>query len=154
MQIIVTELPIEDAVDRARSRFGQADERLTQTLAASSRGLPWIALGVLASVAGSVVLMGVFPLPAEAAQVIGTLLLVFGGAFLGYGLPLWSRVRKERRQRTREWRHALEMVHLREQQAAEDPALTVEVLERVDRQQPLLIPGCNAHTSATSKYVQ
>jgi hypothetical protein len=85
--------------------------------------------------------MGVFSLPAEAAQVTGTPLLVFGGAFLGYGLPLWSRVRKEQRQRTREWRHALEMVRLREQQAAEDPGLTVEVLERVDRQQPLFGPS-------------
>jgi hypothetical protein len=55
MQIIVTELPIEDAVGRARSRFGQADERLAQAppLAARSRGLPWIALGALVSGAGT-----------------------------------------------------------------------------------------------------
>lgn len=154
MQIVVTELPIEDALGRARERFHQADQRLSRALDESTCGIPWMALGVLATVVGCLVLTGIFPFPAHAAQVVGILPLVLGGAFLGYGLPLWSRARKKKRRRMREWQTALEMLRLREQQAEEDPELTVEVLERVDQRPPLLIVGWNAATSATTKYVQ
>lgn len=154
VQIVVTELPIEDAVGRATERFRQADQRLSQALAGSAAGLPWMALGMLGSVAGSLALTGVLPLSADAARAIGILLLVLGGALLGYGLPLWMRAREETTRRMREWQHALALLRLREQQAEENPALTVEVLERVDRHHPLLKSGWNDRMSATAKYVQ
>jgi ABC-type phosphate transport system auxiliary subunit len=60
----------------------------------------------------------------------------------------------EKKRRVREWRHALEMLRLREQQAQQDPSLTVEVLDRVDRGQPSLVTQWHRHTAATAKYVQ
>jgi hypothetical protein len=36
MQIVVSELPIEDAVERARTRFQRADEHLSRALAGSA----------------------------------------------------------------------------------------------------------------------
>ncbi len=122
MQIVVSELPIEDAVGRARTRFQRADERLSLALAGSASGLSWVALGVLVVFAGAPALTGIVPLSADAALVIGVVTLVLGGIFLGYGLPLWSRARKEKKRRTREWQHALEMLRLRERQAEENPS--------------------------------
>ena len=154
MQIVVTELSIKEAVGRARKRFQQADERLSRALAGRSSGLPWIILGILGVAAGSVALTGLYSLPGDAAPVIGIVPLVLGGAFLGYGLPLWSRARKKMQRRTREWQSALEMLRLREQQAEEDPELTVEVLDRVDGRHPSLISQWNRRTSTTANYVQ
>ena len=154
MQIVVTELRIEDALGRARQRFQQADERLSGVLTGTATGLPWMLFGVFGIVAGSLVSLGVPPLPGDGALAISIVSLALGGAFLGNGLPLWSRARKEKKRRVREWRHALEMLRLREQQAQEDPSLTVEVLDRVDSGQLSLIPQWNRPTSATAKYVQ
>ncbi len=154
MQIVVTELSIKEAVGRARKRFQQADERLSRALAGSSSGLPWIIVGLLGVAAGSVVLTGVYSVPGDAAPVIGSVPLVLGGAFLGHGLPLWSRARNKKKRRTREWQLALEMLRLREQQAEEDPELTVEVLDRVDGRHPSLISQWNRRTSTTANYVQ
>ena len=154
MQIVVSELPIEDAVGRARTRFQRADERLSLALAGSASGLPWVALGVLAVFAGAPALTGIVSLPADAALVMGVVMLVLGGIFLGYGLPLWSRARKEKKRRTREWQHALEMLRLRERQAEENPELTVEVLDRVDGRHPSLISKWSKRTSTTTQYVQ
>ncbi len=153
MQIVVSELPIEDAVGRARTRFQRADERLSLALAGSA-GLPWVALGVLAVFAGAPALTGIVSLPADAALVMGVVMLVLGGIFLGYGLPLWSRARKEKKRRIREWQHALEMLRLRERQAEENPELTVEVLDRVDGRHPSLISKWSKRTSTTTQYVQ
>ena len=154
MQIVVSELPIEDAVGRARTRFQRADERLSLALAGSASGLPWVALGVLAVFAGALALTGIVPLPADAALVIGVVTLILGGIFLGYGLPLWSLARKEKKRRSREWQHALEMLRLRERQAEENPELTVEVLDRVDGRHPLLISKWSKRTSAITRYLQ
>ncbi len=154
MQIVVSELPIEDAVGRARTRFQRADERLSLALAGSASGLPWVALGVLAVFAGAPALTGIVSLPADAALVMGVVMLVLGGISLGYGLPLWSRARKEKKRRTREWQHALEMLRLRERQAEENPELTVEVLDRVDGRHPSLISKWSKRTSTTTQYVQ
>ncbi len=154
MQIVVSELPIEDAVGRARTRFQRADERLSLALAGSASGLSWVALGVLVVFAGAPALTGIVPLSADAALVIGVVTLVLGGIFLGYGLPLWSRARKEKKRRTREWQHALEMLRLRERQAEENPELTVEVLDRVDGRQPSLISKWSKRTSTTTQYAQ
>ncbi len=154
MHIVVSELPIEDAVGRARTRVQRADERLSLALAGSASGLPWAALGVLAVFAGVLALTGIVPLPADAALVIGVVTLVLGGIFLGYGLPLWSRARKEKKRRTREWQHALEMLRLRERQAEENPELTVEVLDRVDGRHPMLISKWSKRTSASTRYLQ
>ena len=154
MQIVVSELPIEDAVGRARTRFQCADERLSRTLAGSASGLTWAALGMLAVFAGALALTGIVPLPAEAVLVIGVVTLVLGGVSLGYGLPLWSRARKEKKRRTREWQHALELLRLREQQAEENPELTVEVLDRVDGRHPSLISKWSRRESATTQHVQ
>ncbi len=154
MQIVVSELPIEDAVGRARTRFQRADERLSLALAGSASGLPWVALGVLAVFAGAPALTGIVSLPADAALVMGVVMLVLGGISLGYGLPLWSRARKEKKRRTREWQHALEMLRLRERQAEENPELTVEVLDRVDGRHPSLISKWSKRTSTTTQYAQ
>jgi Flp pilus assembly protein TadB len=154
MHIVVSELPIEDAVGRARTRFQRADERLSLALAGSASGLPWVALGVLAVFAGALALTGIVPLPADAALVIGVVTLILGGIFLGYGLPLWSLARKEKKRRSREWQHALEMLRLRERQAEENPELTVEVLDRVDGRHPLLISKWSKRTSAITRYLQ
>lgn len=153
MQIIVTELPIEDAVQRARLRFERADERLARTLSGSNAALPWIAIGAIGVVGATLGLMGMFPLPGE-VTVVMAVLLALGGAFLGYGLPLWSRVRAEKKRRTREWHHALEMLRLREQQAEENPELTVEVLDRVDRRRPPSISKWHERIPTTTKYLQ
>lgn len=153
MQIVVSELPIEDAVGRARTRFQRADERLARVLAGSTSGLPWVALGVLAVFAGALALTGIVPLSADAALVIGVVTLVLGGFFLGCGLPLWWRARKEEKRRTREWQHALEMLRLREQQAEENPELTVEVLDRVDGRHPSLTSKWSKREFATTQYV-
>ena len=154
MQIVVTELPIKDAVGRARQRFQQADERLSGAMKGTATGLPWILCGLLGIVAGSLAVVGAYPLAGDAALVVSIGLLTLGGAFLGSGLPLWARARKEKKRRVGEWRHALEMLRLRERQAQEDPSLTVEVLDRVDRAQSSLIAQWNRHASATAKYVQ
>ncbi len=154
MHIVVSELPIEDAVGRARTRFQRADERLSLALTGSASGLPWVALGVLAVFAGALALTGIVPLPADAALVIGVVTLILGGIFLGYGLPLWSLARKEKKRRSREWQHALEMLRLRERQAEENPELTVEVLDRVDGRHPLLISKWSKRTSAITRYLQ
>jgi hypothetical protein len=153
MQIVVSELPVGDAAKRARQRFERADRRLAEVLAGDTRALPWMVAGALATAAGTLGLPGLSPLPGELAPLMGVLAAV-GGACLGYALPLWSRARAAKRRRTREWHHALEMLRLREQQAEEDPELTVEVLDRVDRQHPLLISKWNARTSAAAGYVQ
>ncbi len=154
MHIVVSELPIEDALGRARTRFQRADERLSLALAGSASGLPWVALGVLAVFAGALALTGIVPLPADAALVIGVVTLILGGIFLGYGLPLWSLARKEKKRRSREWQNALEMLRLRERQAEENPELTVEVLDRVDGRHPLLISKWSKRTSAITRYLQ
>jgi hypothetical protein len=154
MQIVVTELPIEDAVGRARQRFQQADERLSAALSGTTTGLPWMLAGALGIVAGSLAIVGAYPLPGDVAPAVGIVSLALGGAFLGNGLPLWSKARREKKRCVREWRHALEMLRLREQQAQEDPSLTVEVLDRVDRGQPSLVTQWHRHTAATAKYVQ
>ena len=95
MQIVVTELPIEGAVQRARQRFERADQRLAGALTGSNSALPWIAIGAIAVAGGTLGLMGMFPLPGEITVVMGVL-LALGGAFLGCGLPLWSRARAEK----------------------------------------------------------
>ncbi len=154
MQIVVSELPIEDAVGRARTRFQRADELLSLALAGSASGLSWVALGVLVVFAGAPALTGIDSLPADAALVMGVVMLVLGGISLGYGLPLWSRARKEKKRRTREWQHALEMLRLRERQAEENPELTVEVLDRVDGRHPSLISKWSKRTSTTTQYAQ
>ena len=154
MQIVVSELPIEDALEGARRRFQRADEHLSRALAGSASGLPWLVFAVLAVFAGALALTGIVPLPAEVALVIGVVTLVLGGVFLGYRLPSWSRARKEKKRRTREWQHALEMLRLREQQAEENPELTVEVLERVDGRHPLLASKWGKRESATTQYLQ
>ena len=153
MQIVVSELPIKDAVGRARTRFQRADECLSRALAGNATGLPWLVLGVLAVFAGALALTGIVPLPADAALVVAVVTLVLGGVFLGYGLPLWSRARKEKKRRTREWQHALEMLHLREQQAEENPELTVEVLDRVHGRHPSLTSKWSKRASATAQYL-
>jgi hypothetical protein len=89
MQMVVSELPIEDALEGARRRFQRADERLSRGLwRAALRGLPWLLFAVLAVFAGALALTGIVPLPAEVALVIGVVTLVLGGVILGYGLPL------------------------------------------------------------------
>ena len=113
-----------------------------------------MASGVLGIVAGSLAAMGVYPLPGEAALAITVFSLVLGGVFLGSGLRLWSRARKEKKRRVREWQHALEMLRLREQQAEDDPALTVEVLDRVDVRHPSLISERYRRASIAAKYAQ
>ncbi len=154
MQIVVSELPIKDAVERARTRFRRADEHLSSALAGSASGLPWLVLGVLAVIAGALALTGLVPLPEDVALVIGVVTLMLGGVFLGYGLPLWSRARKEKKRRTREWKHALEMLRLREHQSEENPGLTVEVLDRVDGPHPLLDSKWSKRESAATQYLQ
>jgi hypothetical protein len=155
VQIVVTELPIEDALGRARTRFQQADERLSRALAGSASGLPWVVLGVLALAVGAPALAGVLPLAGDAALAAGVISLVLGGASLGYGLPNWSRARSEKKRRTREWQHALEMLRLREQQAEESPGMSVEVLDRVDdHHHAALVSKWNRLTAGASKYVQ
>jgi hypothetical protein len=52
MQIIVNELPIEDALERARQRFERADRRLAEALTGHRTTLPWTLLGVLALAGG------------------------------------------------------------------------------------------------------
>ena len=59
MQIVVTELPIEDALGRARTRFQQADERLSRALQGSASGLPWALGGGLAVSVGALALAGI-----------------------------------------------------------------------------------------------
>ena len=154
MQIVVSELPIEDAVERARTRFRRADEHLSRALAGSASGLPWLVLGVLAVFAGALALTGLVPLPEDVALVIGVVTLMLGGVFLGYGLPVWSRARKEKKRRTREWQHALDMLRLREQQSEENPELTVEVLDHIDGRHPLLDSKWSERESATTQYLQ
>jgi len=154
VQIIVNELAIENAVERARQRFQRADQRLSRALDRRAPGAPWMALGVIASSVGSLALMGLFPMAADALRVIAIPSLVLGGAFLGYGLPRWWRARNETRRRTREWQHALEMLSLREQQLEEDPELTVEVLDRTGRTPQRLTSRWSTCTSAAAKYVQ
>ena len=154
MQIVVSELPIADAVERARTRFHRADEHLSLALAGSASGLPWLVLGVLAVFAGALALTGLVPLPEDVALVIGVVTLMLGGVFLGYGLPLWSRARKEKKRRTREWQHALDMLRLREHQSEENPGLTVEVLDRVDGRHPLPDSKWSKRESAATQYLQ
>ena len=154
VQIVVTELAIANAVGRARQRFHEADERLSQALAGSVHGLPWLALGMLVIAAGAFLHMGAFALPAEAARMSAAGLFVLGGAFLGYGVPLWARARGQTRRRAREWQHALAVLKLREQQAADDPDLTVEVLERIDGAHALPPSAWRRPTGAGSRYVQ
>jgi hypothetical protein len=113
-----------------------------------------MALGIIASTVGSLALMGLFPIPADVLRVIAIPSLILGGAFLGYGLPQWWRVRNETKRRTREWQHALEMLSLREQQLEEAPELTVEVLERTGRTPQRPATPWSTCTSAAAKYVQ
>jgi hypothetical protein len=153
MQIVVTELPIADAVARARVRFERADQRLSRVLAVNTSALPWMVAGALAVAGGAAGVAGLFPLPGGFAPVMGVL-AVLGGAFLGYGLPAWSQARSERKRRTREWHHALEMLRLREQQAEDNPELTVEVLDRVERSRLLAGAKWNTPTSVATRYVQ
>ena len=65
MQILVTELPIEDALGRAQARFQQADEHLARTVEASATGLPWALGGVALVCGGGVALAGVLPLAGQ-----------------------------------------------------------------------------------------
>jgi hypothetical protein len=153
MQIIVNELPIEDALERARQRFERADRRLAEALTGDRTTLPWTLLGVLALAGGALGLTGMLPISPEAGAVVPAL-LVLGGACVGYALPLWLRRRAETKRRTREWQHALELLRLREQQAEDDPALTVEVLDRVDARHSPVNPKWNQGTSSASRYVQ
>jgi Flp pilus assembly protein TadB len=155
MQIVVTELPIEDALGRARTRFQQADERLSRALQGSASGLPWALGGGLAVSVGALALAGILPLTGGPALAMGVASLVLGGAFLGYGLPAWTRARSERKRRTREWQHALEMLRLREQQAEESPGMSVEVLDRVDgHHHAALVSKWNRSTAGEGRYVQ
>lgn len=154
MQIVVTELSIEDAVGRARRQFRQADESLSQALAGGVRGLPWLALGMLAVTAGGLLQIGALPLPHQAANPIAVAVLVLGGCFLGYGVPLWGRARRHTRQRAREWQHALQVLRLREQQAQDNPGLTVEVLECIDGPQAAALSAWRRHAGVGSPYVQ
>lgn len=155
MQIVVTELPIEDALGRARTRFQQADERLSRALQGSASGLPWALGGGLALAIGALALAGILPSAGEAALATGVTSLVLGGAFLGYGLPVWTRARNEKKRRTREWQQAFEMLRLREQQAEESPGMSVEVLDRVDdHHHAALVSKWNRLTAGASKYVQ
>lgn len=153
MQVIVTELCIEDAVKRARERLDRADRRLASALAARSSGLSWMALGALVVAGGFAGLAGMSPARGAIAVVMGAL-PALGGAFLGHGAPMWWRARAENRQRSREWRHALEVLRLREQQAMDNPALTVEVLERADLKHPPLDAKWHASEAAPARYVQ
>jgi hypothetical protein len=130
VHIVVNELAIEDALGRARQRFRQSDERLCAALGESARGLPWMALGALAALGASLALMGLLPLSADAARAAGIPLLLLGGALLGYGVPVWTQARRLIGRRKREWQHALQVLGLREEQAAQHPTLSVEVLER------------------------
>lgn len=153
MPIIVTELHIADAVARARARLERADRRLAAALCAGRSGLAWLALGAIAVAGGFAALVGVLP-PPEASPVVSGGLLAIGGALLGIGVPMWRRARVEKRQRTREWRHALEMLCLREQQAEDNPGLTVEVLDGVDAEHPLLESKWQAGIAVPARYVQ
>jgi len=153
MQIVVTELPIGDAVGRARERFQQADRHLARVLDKGAAGVPWLAAGAMALAGGGLGLSGMVPLSAEVSAAAGLLLKV-GGALVGFGFPLWANARGERRRRSRQWHHALQMVRLREQQAADNPHLTVEVLDRVDGPQQLLAAKWRAHSAAAAHYVQ
>lgn len=110
-------------------------------------------VGAFGVAGGALGLMGIFTLPAGFTVVL-PVLLALGGGCLGYGVPLWSQARAAEKGRSREWQHALELLRLREQQAEENPALTVEVLDRVDERQPLLASAWNACTSTASRYVQ
>ncbi len=113
-----------------------------------------LVLGVFAVFAGALALTGIVPLPEDVALVIGVVTLTLGGVFLGYGLPLWLRARKEKKRRTREWQHALEMLRLREHQSEENPGLTVEVLDRVDGRHPLPDSKWSKRESAATQYLQ
>jgi len=155
MQIVVTELPIEDALGRVRTRFQQADERLSRALQGSSSGLPWALGGGLALAVGALALAGIRSLAGDVALATGATSLVLGGAFLGYGLPAWTRARNEKKRRTREWHHALEMLRLREQQAEECPGSSVDVLDRVDdHHHAAPVSKWNRVTADASRYVQ
>lgn len=153
MHIVVNELPIEQALAQARRRFEEADRRLAGVLTAGS-GLAWAVLGALVMAGGFLGLSGAFPLSVGSTPAMGVP-LALGGAFLGHGLPEWMRARRERRRRSREWHHALELLELREQQAREDPGLTVEVLDR--HEGPPALDGAawkTAMTAAAGRYVQ
>jgi Flp pilus assembly protein TadB len=155
MQIVVTELPIEDALGRARTRFQQADERLARALQGSASGLPWALSGALALTVGALAIAGFLPLAGHPALATGVVCLVLGGAFLGYGLPAWTRALNERKRRTREWHHTLEMLRLREQQAEESPGMSVEVLDRVDEHRhAALVSKWNRLSAGAGRYVQ
>jgi len=154
MNIVVTELPVEQAVRRARTRFEQADQHLARVLGDADAALPWLALGAVAMAAGFLGLSGLFPLPADTAPFMGAS-LALGGAFIGYGLPVWLRALGRHRPYLREWRGALELLQLREQQAREAPGRTVEVLDRVDPHRPLDLSAWKTGvTASASRYVQ
>jgi Flp pilus assembly protein TadB len=153
MPIVVNELPIEDAVERARQRLARADRRLADALAVERRGLPWLGLGVPALAASILVLTGMVPVPGWVPDV-ALVLLASGAALLGYGVPLWYRNHSETQQRMREWQHALRILRLREQQAEEEPALSVEVLDRIDAREPLVDPKWKQNACGVTRYVQ
>lgn len=154
MRIVVSELPVQNALGRARARFRAADARLSEALAGACAGMPWTAGGALSLILGAAAFAGVAPLADDAVLVAGIGPLVLGGACLAYGLPTWSRVRRAKRERTREWHHARELLRLREQQAMESPEMTVEVLDRIDGERADGLAGWHRRASVGSRYVQ
>lgn len=154
MQLIVNELSIEAAVRRARARFEQADGQLARALADADAALPWVVLGAVAMAAGFLGLSALLPLPADATPFMAAT-LALGGAFVGYGIPVWLRALGRHRRSLREWHDALDMLRLREQQAKDDPELTVEVLDGLQRHRPAGIAAWKTGmTAAAGRYVQ
>lgn len=138
MRIMVDEIPIHDALARARSRFEELDRRMTEACGVGNPARAAVAGGALAIGLGVLAALGASGLPPQAALPLGVLALVTGGALLGYGIPLWRRHRGELAGLSRRWKHALETLRLRESQAEEDPRQSVEVLRRMDGRDPVL----------------
>jgi len=154
VHIVVTELAIEDALGRARQRFRQSDQRLCAALGDSARGLPCMALGLLTALGASLALVGLLPLSSDTARAAGIPLLLLGGVLLGYGVPVWTRACRLIRRRKREWQHALQILGLREEQAAQDPTRSVEALERSDGGKSMISAEWDPAGGAGARYLQ
>jgi hypothetical protein len=138
MQIMVNDIPINDAVNRARTRFEELDSRMARAYEAGNPARAPVGAGALATLLGVSALLGVWALPSATATLLGIVALITGGALLGYGIPRWREVRGELRGISRHWDHALKTLRLRESQAEDDPHQTVEVLTRMDGRDPLV----------------
>ena len=140
MRIMVTEMPISDALTRARTRFEQLDRRMASAYECFDPSAAFILAGVVSVAGGLATALGVFPVAPNLAMAVAILLLVSGGGLLGHGLPLWCRARTDIKRLEQRWNHALGNLRFRESQAAEDPELTVEVLSHVNGQDLLVTP--------------